>query len=63
MVALMASKMKCRNILKQRTPKYYLKNRKCGLFSKIMTFMAKITKYDFIEKMRQNMTFYDLITF
>ena len=43
--------------------KYDLKNRKCDIFSKIMTKMTKMTKYDFIDQMGQNMTFYDLITF
>ena len=55
--------MNCFKIFKQKTPKYDLKNRKCDIFSKIMTFMTKMTKYDFIDQTRQNMTFYDLITF
>ena len=52
----------CKNF-KQKTPKYDLTNRKCEVFSKIMTFMTKMTKYYFIDQTRQNMTFYDLITF
>ena len=40
--------MKCLDILKQKTPNYDLKNRKFGLFSKIMTFITKMTKYDFL---------------
>ena len=59
-ITLMAWKMIYLNILKQKTPKYDLKNRKCGLF---MTYITKITKYYFIDQTRQNMTFYDLITF
>ena len=49
----------CKNF-KQKALKYDLKNRKCVVFSKMMT---KMTKYDFIDQTRQNMTFYDLITF
>ena len=41
--------MNCFKIFKQQTPKYDLKNRKCGIFSEIMTFMTKMTKYDFID--------------
>ena len=57
---------------KHKTLKYYLKNRKCGIFSQIMTKMTKLTKMtkmtkmtkdDFIDQRPQNMTFYDLITF
>ena len=55
--------MNCLKNFKQKTPKYDLKNRKCGQFQKIMTFMTKMTKYDFIDQTPQNMTFYDLITF
>ena len=39
----------CKNF-KQKTPKYDWKNRKCDVFSKIMTFMTKMTKYDFIDQ-------------
>ena len=59
----MPLKMNCFKIFKQKTPKHDLKSRKCDKFSKIMTFMTKMTKYDFIDQTRQNMTFYDLITF
>ena len=52
--------MNCLKNFKQKTLKYDLKNIKCGKFSKIMTFMTKITKYDFIDQTPQNMTFYDL---
>ena len=44
----------------KKTPKYDLKNIKCGLF---ITFITIMTNYDFIDQMRQNMTFYYLITF
>ena len=50
-------------MFKQKTPKYTLKYRNYDLFLNIMTFMTKMTKYDFIDLIQQNMTFYDLITF
>ena len=53
-------KIKCLNILKQKTPTCDLKIRKCDIFMAIMT---KMTKYDFIDQMRQNVTFYDLKLF
>ena len=48
--------MNCFKNVKQKTPKYDLKNRKYGQFSKIMTFMTKMTKYDFIDQTRLFMT-------
>ena len=44
-------------MFKQKTPKYTLKYRKYGLFSNIMTFMTKMTKYDFIDIMQQKNDF------